>query len=153
LQWGALPLSLPSLVGSSPIDIAGNVILPQHLFIIGVTILLLVGQYLFFTRTMLGRMMQATAQDPDAARLMGIPVTRCIIWTFVISGRMAGIAGLLLSPVFFVTTDMGGMVLLKAFVASIVGGFGSIPGAIVGAIVLGLLEIFGAAYIDSKWKD
>jgi branched-chain amino acid transport system permease protein len=71
----------------------------------------------------------------------------------MLSAAMAGVAGLLLAPVFFVTTDMGGMVMLKAFVASIIGGFGSIPGAIVGALFVGVMETFVAAYVSSAYKD
>jgi branched-chain amino acid transport system permease protein len=153
LAWGPNPLSFPSLVGSEPIRFADSSILPQHLFIIAVTLALLAAQYLFFTRTALGHQLQATAQDPETARLMGIPVGRMIGATFMLSAAMAGIAGLLLAPVFFVTTDMGGMVMLKAFVASIVGGFGSIPGAIVGALFVGVMETFVAAYVSSAYKD
>jgi branched-chain amino acid transport system permease protein len=153
LIWGPNPLSFPGLFGTEPIRVAGTTVLPQHLFIIVVTLLLLVAQYWFFTRTALGRQLQATAQDAEMARLMGIPVGRMIAATFMLSAAMAGIAGLLLAPVFFVTTDMGGMVMLKAFVASIIGGFGSIPGAIVGALFLGVMETFVAAYVSSAYKD
>lgn len=153
LLWGPLPLSFPSLVGSEPIRVAGSAILPQHLFIIAVTLVLLAAQYLFFTRTALGHQLQATAQDPEAARLMGIRVSRMIAFTFMLSAALACVAGLLLAPIFFVTTDMGGMVMLKAFVASIIGGFGSIPGAILGALFLGVMETFVASYISSAYKD
>jgi branched-chain amino acid transport system permease protein len=153
LIWGPNPLSFPGLFGAEPIRVAGTTILPQHLFIIAVTLLLLAAQYWFFTRTALGRQLQATAQDAEMARLMGIPVGRMIAATFMLSAAMAGVAGLLLAPVFFVTTDMGGMVMLKAFVASIIGGFGSIPGAIVGALFVGVMETFVAAYVSSAYKD
>jgi branched-chain amino acid transport system permease protein len=153
LLWGPNPLSFPSLVSTEPLRLAGNMILPQHLFIIAVTLVLLVAQYLFFTRTALGHQLQATAQDAEMARLMGIPVSRMIAATFMLSAAMASVAGLLLAPVFFVTTDMGGMVMLKAFVASIIGGFGSIPGAIIGALFVGVMETFVAAYLSSAYKD
>jgi branched-chain amino acid transport system permease protein len=151
--WGPNPLSFPGPFGAEPLRIAGTSVLPQHLFIIVVTLLLLAAQYWFFTRTALGRQLQATAQDAEMARLMGIPVGRMIGATFMLSAAMAGVAGLLLAPVFFVTTDMGGMVMLKAFVASIIGGFGSIPGAIVGALFVGVMETFVAAYVSSAYKD
>ena len=153
LIWGPLPLSFPSLVGTEPIRFAGNSVLPQHLFIIAVTLVLLAAQYFFFTRTAVGHQLQATAQDAETARLMGIPVGQMIAVTFMLSAAMAGVAGLLLAPIFFVTTDMGGMVMLKAFVASIIGGFGSIPGAIMGALFVGVMETFVAAYVSSAYKD
>jgi len=97
--------------------------------------------------------MQATAQDQEAASLMGVKVSRMITLTFIYSSALAAAAGVLLAPIFFVSADMGGSLGLKAFSASIIGGFGSVPGAIVGGLFLGVLEIFCATYISSLYKD
>ena len=97
--------------------------------------------------------MQATAQDQEAAALMGVKVSRMITLTFIYSSALAAAAGVMLAPIFFVSADMGGSLGLKAFSASIIGGFGSAPGAIIGGLFLGVLEIFGAAYISSLYKD
>ncbi len=153
IAFGPFPASLPSFFGDETIDIGSASLVPQNLFIIGVTLLLVLLQSWFFSHTFTGRMMQATAQDRDAARLMGIPVTRMLTFTFIWATVLAGVAGLLLGPIFFVSADMGTAVILKAFAASIVGGFGSLPGAIVGGIFIGLVENFGAAYLSTAYKD
>jgi branched-chain amino acid transport system permease protein len=98
-------------------------------------------------------MMRAAAQDQETAKLMGIRVDVVIGLTFVYAAFLGGVGGLLLAPVFFVTTGMGFSVVMKAFAASIVGGFGSLPGAVVGGLFVGLVEILGATYISSAFKD
>lgn len=97
--------------------------------------------------------MRATAQNRTAAYLMGIRVGRMTSLTFMLSTILATFGGILLAPVFFATPTMGAMVGLKAFAATVVGGFGSIPGAIIGGLFLGLVEIYGAAYISSMYRD
>jgi branched-chain amino acid transport system permease protein len=104
-------------------------------------------------RTMAGKIMRAVAVDRDTAALMGIPVQTVLAGTFAYSSVLAALAGILLAPLFFVTSEMGTMVGLKGFVAMIIGGFGSIPGAIVGGLILGLSENLGAYWISSPYKD
>ncbi|MDR3589777.1 MAG: branched-chain amino acid ABC transporter permease [Negativicutes bacterium] len=151
--WGPQPIFFPGLFGENTIQLGSIFVDPQNLLIIGVTTGLVVFQYYFFGKTPLGRQMQATAQDQEAAALMGIKVSRMIAWTFIYSSTLAAAAGVLLAPIFFVSADMGGSLGLKAFAASIIGGFGSVPGAIIGGLFLGVLEIFGAAYVSSLYKD
>lgn len=151
--WGPQPLYFPGPFGESTVKIGGLAINPQFLLIIGVTLVLVVFNYFFFAKTSLGRKMQATAQDQEAATLMGIKVSRMIALTFIYSSMLAAAAGVLLAPIFYVSADMGGNLGLKAFAASIIGGFGSVPGAILGGLFLGVLEIFAAAYVSSLYKD
>jgi branched-chain amino acid transport system permease protein len=151
--WGANPLSMRGVLGSGVWHLGTVVIVPQNIVIFIVTLVLLVLQHLFFTHTRWGRMMRAVAQDQDVAKLMGIKVNLMIGLTFAYAGFLGGVAGLLVAPIFFVTTGMGFAVAMKAFTASIVGGFGSIPGAIVGGLFIGLVEILGAAYVSSVYKD
>lgn len=151
--WGAQPLYFPGPFGEHTIRIGKLAIDPQNLLIIMVTLLLVAFQHFFFSKTSLGRKMQATAQDQEAATLMGIKVSRMIALTFVYSSMLAAAAGVMLAPIFYVSADMGASLGLKAFAASIIGGFGSVPGAILGGLFLGLLEIFGAAYVSSLYKD
>ena len=132
IVWGAVPLFYPSLFGDFVIHVGGLTIDPQQLFIFGISTVLVVLFYLFFNNTFLGRKMKATAQDQQAASLMGIDTRLMIMLTFAISSMLGGAAGMLLAPVFFVSTDMGSNVVMKAFAATVVGGFGSVPGAIVG---------------------
>ncbi len=153
ILWGPAPLSLPSFFGREPLEVGDVLILPQHIFIFVVTGILFLLLYLFISRTMFGHMMQAVAQDQEAARLMGIKVDQVVAAVFVLNSVLAGAAGLLLAPIFLVTLDMGGSVLIKAFSASIIGGFGSVPGAIVGGLFLGVVEILAAGYISSYFKD
>jgi branched-chain amino acid transport system permease protein len=151
--WGPLPLSMSGIFGSDIWKVGDLNILPQHVVILVVTLTLLVLQYFLFSHTRYGRMMRAAAQDQEAAKLMGIRVDVVIGLTFVYAAFLGGVGGLLLAPVFFVTTGMGFSVVMKAFAASIVGGFGSLPGAVVGGLFVGLVEILGATYISSAFKD
>ena len=127
-------------------------ILPQYLYIVVVSAVLMVGLYYLLFRTILGKKMRAAAQDRVAARLMGISPNYVIVWNFILCSIFMGVAGVLLAPIFFVEIDIGGLPALYAFSASIIGGFGSIPGVIVGGLSLGLVEIFTAAYISSEYK-
>ena len=151
--WGPQPIFFPGPFGDKTVQVGSIFVNPQNLVILGVTTCLVIFQYFFFSKTALGRKMQATAQDQEAASLMGVKVSRMITLTFIYSSALAAAAGVLLAPIFFVSADMGGSLGLKAFSASIIGGFGSVPGAIVGGLFLGVLEIFCATYISSLYKD
>ena len=125
----------------------------QYIVILVVTIVMVVLQYVFFERTLLGKKMQATSQDKEMASLLGIPVMLMIMITFMYSAMLGGLAGILVAPVLFVTVGMGSSIALKAFAASIIGGFGDVTGAIVGGLALGVIETFGAAYVSVPYKD
>jgi len=125
----------------------------QYVVILGVTLVLVVTQYAFFEYTLLGKKMQATSQDKDMARLLGIPVTLMIALTFVYSTVLGGLAGMLVAPIYFVTHKMGAVLGLKAFAVTIAGGFGDVRGAIAGGLALGVIETFGAAYVSVAYKD
>ena len=125
----------------------------QYLLILVVTMVMVVFQYCFFERTLLGKKMQATSQDKEMATLLGIPVATMIMITFIYSSVLGGLAGILVAPILFVSVGMGSSIALKAFAASIIGGFGDVTGAIVGGLALGVVETFGAAYISVPYKD
>ena len=125
----------------------------QYLLIIAVTIVLVAFQYWFFEHTLLGKKLQATSQDKEMAALLGIPVATMIMITFVYSAVLGGIAGILVAPILFVSIGMGATIALKAFAATIIGGFGDVAGAIIGGLALGIIETFGAAYISVPYKD
>ena len=161
-QNGALALFGPSPEKLRPIIEAGptgGVMLGgvffdyQYVVILGVTLVLVVTQYAFFEYTLLGKKMQATSQDKDMARLLGIPVTLMIALTFVYSTVLGGLAGMLVAPIYFVTHKMGAVLGLKAFAVTIAGGFGDVRGAIAGGLALGVIETFGAAYVSVVYKD
>lgn len=100
-----------------------------------------------------GKQMRAAATDSEGASMMGINVNKCRLVTFGISAAFAAIAGILLSPIFYVSVDMGTLVGLKAFSAAILGGFGNIVGAMLGGIILGIVEALGATYATAAYKD
>jgi branched-chain amino acid transport system permease protein len=125
----------------------------QYLLIMGVTLLLVAFNFWFFEYTLLGKKLQATSQDKEMAALLGIPVARMIMLTFVYSALLGGVAGILVAPILFVSIQMGSAIALKAFAATIIGGFGDVRGAIIGGLALGVIETFGAAYVSVPYKD
>jgi len=125
----------------------------QYLLILAVTLVLVAFNYWFFEHTLLGKKLQATSQDKEMASLLGIPIAAMIMLTFVYSALLAGVAGILVAPILFVSIQMGSTIALKAFAATIIGGFGDVTGAIIGGLALGVIETFGAAYISVPYKD
>jgi branched-chain amino acid transport system permease protein len=151
--YGPRPQSLPGLFESQGFSVGPVFFDSQYLTILAVTLVLVVLQYLFFERTLIGKKMQAVSQDKEMASLLGIPVALMIMLTFVYSATLGGIAGILVAPILFVSVNMGASIALKAFAASIIGGFGDVTGAIVGGLALGVIETFGASYISVPYKD
>jgi branched-chain amino acid transport system permease protein len=153
LTWGAWPFRLPSPFGSGLIQLGTSTISLHALATIGITVTLIALLYAMLFRTDAGRAMRAVAQDAETARLMGLPVFRLLGLSWVIAAVLAAFAGLLVSPMWFADVNMGDPIALKAFAASIIGGFGSLPGAIVGGLAVGIIEILGASYLSSTYKD
>ncbi|MGI6038146.1 MAG: branched-chain amino acid ABC transporter permease [Limnochordia bacterium] len=150
--WGPYPLSTTGPFGHRLL-VMGNVSIPyQNIFIIIVGVLLLFLQNFFFTRTSMGKVMRAVAQNQEAATLMGIETSKVIAFTFAYSSAIAGVAGVLIAPVFMISTDLGA-VGLKGFASSVIGGFGQVFGAAFGGIFLGIMEVLAASYISSLYKD
>ncbi|HEX9173652.1 MAG TPA: branched-chain amino acid ABC transporter permease [Telluria sp.] len=132
----------------------GDVTLPaQRLLIIGAAALLVVLLQLFLKKTVTGATIVAMAQNREGAALVGIDATRVALLTFAISGALAGMAALLYAPINLVYTSMGHLVITKAFVIIVLGGMGSVPGAIVGGLIIGFAESFGGFYISTDYKD
>jgi branched-chain amino acid transport system permease protein len=155
--FGPSPEKLRPIVdttgGTGGINLGGVFFDYQYLVILLVTVVLIGGQYLFFEYTLLGKKMQATSQDKDMASLLGIQVGLMIALTFIYSSVLGGLSGMLVAPNFFVTHKMGATLGLKAFAATICGGFGDPRGAILGGLLLGVVESLGAAYISVIYKD
>lgn len=151
--WGPLPVSMPSPVSGRPLRFEGVVISRHQMFIFSTLAVILLAQFLFLTRTRFGIMMQATAQDMNMARLVGIRVNRTVAVAFALGAVLSGIAGLLVAPIYLAEPTMGGSLGLKGFVVSVIGGFGSLPGAVIGGLALGVIETFGARYISSNFRD
>lgn len=154
--WGTETHTLPVPWKDEVIWIGGEgtglVVSVEHLVIILATVALVALLYVFFRYTRLGIAMQATSQNQLAAFYMGIPVRRVNMLIWGLSSAICGVAGLLLAPITFVHANMG-FVGLKAFPAAVVGGFGSIPGALVGGLVIGIVESLAGFYLPDGFKD
>jgi branched-chain amino acid transport system permease protein len=107
----------------------------------------------FFKRTMTGKAMRAVAASRRSASLTGIPVNRMILLSFTLSGALGAVAGMILTPITTTSYDVGVMLGLKGFSAAILGGYGSMPGAVAGGLLLGVLESLSAGLISSEYKD
>lgn len=151
--YGPSPEVLPGLFDSPGLELGGVFMDSQYIAIIVITALLVLLQFLIFEKTLLGKKLQATSQDKEMASLLGIPVAVMVLITFGYSAALGGIAGVLVAPILFVSVGMGALISLKAFAANIIGGFGNIPGAILGGLALGVVETFGAAFISVPYKD
>ncbi len=151
--WGPQTVTIPTLSSAESIDVFGLSITTQSLWDILVCAVLMALLALLLQRTFLGRAMRAVAQDRDTARQMGIPAHTVISFTFGLNSALAGLAGLLLAPTVFVSPSMGISVTLQAFAAAVLGGFGSITGAVLGGLILGLVQVYTAAYISGSYAD
>ena len=153
LIWGSEPLRFPELFAATAYEFAGIRISPQLFWIMVMAVAIMGALQLFLKFTRTGIAMQAVAQDPEAAQLMGANLTRMMAYTFAISGMMAGAAGIMLGSMFFAFFEMGFITGLKGFVAATLGGLGSIAGAMLGGILFGLIETISTVFLSSAYKD
>jgi branched-chain amino acid transport system permease protein len=153
LVWGKNRMAVPPLFDDVPLHLAGATILPQAVAILLITALAIGLLLLFFHGTRLGLAMRAVASNQTAAAIVGIPVGRVKAASFALAGGLGGLAGVLVTPITTLSYDVGVLLGLKGFAAAILGGFGSFPGAVVGGVVLGLLESLSAGYWSSAYKD
>ena len=156
LIWGSAPKNFASIVPLKPIFLAGGalVITGEVIVTILASVLIMVGLTLFTTKTKIGKAMRAVSEDRAAAQLMGISVNNTISMTFAIGSALAAIAGVLLcSTVPTLQPTTGAMPGIRAFTAAVFGGIGSIPGAMLGGILLGIIETFSKAYISTQFSD
>lgn len=151
--WGKNPLTLPPFSGEDPFLILGAAITPQCLWIFSLTLAMVFSLHYFFKNTMLGKAMRAVAANRRSALLTGIPVNRMILLSFTISGALGAAAGIMLTPITTTSYDVGAMLGLKGFAAAILGGYGSMPGAVWGGLLLGIFESLSAGFISSEYKD
>jgi branched-chain amino acid transport system permease protein len=153
LAWGTDPFALPPFTTGPPVRILGAVVVRQGLWVLGVAGLVFLGLWGFFTRTYPGAALRACAVNPRAARLMGIRVDRMYLLAFALAAALGGVAGAVIAPITYATYDMGLMLGLKGFVAAVLGGLVSPPGAIAGGFLLGVLESLAAGLVSSGYKD
>jgi branched-chain amino acid transport system permease protein len=151
--WGSNQMALPSFSGDAPIMILGAAVLPQSLWIFFITVAVVALLHLFFTKSRVGKAMRATSFNPQAAALMGVNVNSMILFSFALSGALGAVAGIIIVPITTLSYDTGVLLGLKGFAAAVLGGYGNSLGAIMGGLILGVLESLGAGVISSTYKD
>lgn len=151
--WGTYPKSLPPLFESKSIEFMGAVVSSQSLWILVVLAAHLVILFWFFEKTFLGSALRASEKNPRAASLMGINTSTMSMIAFTIAAGLGAIAGVMIAPLTDATYEMGFFIGIKGFVAMIFGGMHSIPGAVAGGLLLGLIEAFSGGYISTYYSD
>lgn len=150
--YSAEAFPFPSMLPSTTINILGTNVSLQHIGIIVVALGALAALTFLLDKTSLGRQMQATAQNPTVARILGIPVERMIMLTFVINAVLVALASLLVTPIYLAKFSSGETLGLAAFIAAIIGGFNQLRGAIVGGFLLGVIDNLAAGYISAQYR-
>jgi branched-chain amino acid transport system permease protein len=153
VTMGASPRTTPPFLGSGAVTVGGVPIGLQPLAIVMVGAVLVAALWFLLERTQLGRRMRAVAADRHMARAVGIPVRRTVTLSLALSGALAGIAGFLLGHQFLVTPTQGAGHMLKAYIAVALGGWGSVPGALIGALAIGFFETFFSAEVGDAWAS
>ncbi|MRV74641.1 branched-chain amino acid ABC transporter permease [Duganella sp. FT92W] len=145
--------ALAPFSGDTPITLLGATLLPQSLWVLGVTLATVGALGWFFGRTLLGKAMLATSHNKLAAQLVGIPTGRILLLSFGLAALLGAVGGILVAPITYTSYDAGIMLGLKGFVAAVLGGLGGGAGAIAGGLILGVAESMTAGYISSAYKD
>ncbi len=153
VTMGAAPRTAPSLLGSGSFDVAGLALGRQPFAIVVVGAALVAAVWFLLERTQTGRRMRAVSSDRHMARAVGIPVSRYIILSLALAGALAGVAGLLLGHQFLVAPTQGAGHMLKAYIAVALGGWGSVPGALLAALGIGAFETFISAGFGDAWAS
>jgi len=153
LLWGKESYTLPPFSGEAPLHLGTATILPQNLWVLGLTLVLVLALEAFFRLTLMGKAMRACAYNLRAARLVGIAASRMVQLSFALSALLGAGAGILIAPLTLGVYDMGTMLGLKGFAAAIIGGLGSLLGGVLGGLLLGLAESFTSGLISSGYRD
>jgi branched-chain amino acid transport system permease protein len=153
LAFGPEAQSVPDALPDGVFRIAGVAVSLRDIGVLMIAGGLILALQLFLGRTLTGRAMQASAQNPDAARVLGIDVDRMILYTFLANAILAAIAALLVAPIYLAKFDLGGPLGLKAFCAAIIGGFNQMRGALAGGLLIGVVENLTGAYFAPQYKD
>jgi branched-chain amino acid transport system permease protein len=151
--YSAEASAFPSLLPAIDLHVLGVGVSLQSLGVMAIAVSAVLLLNAFISGTRLGRQMQATAQNPTVARILGVPVERMILYTFLINAGLAALASLLVSPIYLAKFSNGDTLGLAAFIAAIVGGFNQVRGAIVGGLLLGVVGNLAAAYVSTQYRD
>ena len=151
--WGKDTFILPAFSGETPILIGGAVIIPQSLWVLGITLLVVISLAFFFEKTLVGKAMRACAINKKAASLMGISVNKMVMLSFALSAALGAVGGIIITPISLMEYQRGTMLAIKGFAVAILGGLGSQVGAVIAGFIIGVLESFGVGFISSGYKD
>ena len=153
--WGGKGdyLTFPPLISPEPLSFAGIMVMSQQLVVLGAACAVMLVFALFFKLTRAGRFMQATADNPKAAKLVGLRTDRVYMYTFGVGSAVAAAAAVLMAPLTLLYPDIGFMLFIKAFAAAVLGGLTSIPGAVVGGFLIGIIEQLAAGYLHTAMQE
>jgi branched-chain amino acid transport system permease protein len=144
---------LPAFSGDAPVNLFGAAVQPQSFWVVGGAATIVLALTLFLERTVLGKAVRATAANRLAARLVGIDTAVVMALAFGVSAAIGAVAGVLVTPITLTSYDIGVLLALKGFAAAMLGGMGNPVGAVLGGLIVGLLEAFSAGYLSSNYKD
>lgn len=153
--WGGKGdyLTFPPLISPEPLSFGGIMVMSQQLVVLGAACAVMLVFALFFKLTRAGRFMQATADNPKAAKLVGLRTDRVYMYTFGVGSAVAAAAAVLMAPLTLLYPDIGFMLFIKAFAAAVLGGLTSIPGAVVGGFLIGIIEQLAAGYLHTAMQE
>ena len=153
--WGGRGdyIPFPPLVRAEPIAFGDVLIVPQQLVVLGAALVCMTLFTLFFNGTRAGKILQATAENAKAASLVGIRIERVYAFTWGVGAAVAGAAAALMAPLTLIYPDVGAVLLVKAFAAAVLGGFGSLPGAVLGGFSVGVIENLAGGYIHTSFQE
>lgn len=153
LVWGKDDLAIRAFSGTAALHLGSAALVPQSLWVWGTTLVAVVVLHEFYSRTITGKALRACAHNPLASSLMGINVRWMVLLTFALSGGLGALAGVVITPIIFANYLMGGLIGLKGFCAAILGGLGSIYGAVLGGLLIGVLESLFGTHVSSGYMD
>ncbi|MFD1020700.1 branched-chain amino acid ABC transporter permease [Thalassobacillus hwangdonensis] len=153
MVWGKDSVKVASFASDEPVSVMGASITPQSIWVMVFMLIIVAGLFLMIEKTMLGKAFRACSVNPMAAKLMAISPKKMSSFSFALSAGLGALAGLVIAPIIFPAYDMGVMLGIKGFSATILGGLGSAPGAVLGGLLLGVIESLGAGFISSGMKD
>ncbi|PLT33491.1 branched-chain amino acid ABC transporter permease [Bacillus sp. V5-8f] len=152
ILWGHIPVGYPEALPGEPFQLGQVFIKPNELFVLGVSLLLMVVFYVIFHYTKIGLAMRAASQDVSTSQLMGVRVLGIFTWAWAIGTVLGGVAGMLIAPITYLDPNMMQEVSILAFAAAVLGGFVSLPGAVLGGLFIGIFETIVATYISTELK-
>jgi branched-chain amino acid transport system permease protein len=151
--WSSQSYTLPAFTSGRPLTLFGAALARQDLWVLGVAAVAMLALYVLFERTFFGSALRASVMNRDASRLVGVSPATMSLVAYTLSAALGALAGIVITPIALATYDMGIMLGLKGFVAAVLGGLVSAPGAVVGALLLGVVESFAAGLLSSGYRD